>query len=401
MSRKVNVKLRLESPLIIGGHRLAGNYIDTLSYIPGDRVRAALARHILLQCKFYKRNILDEKEAHKDQKYNWIEIRDPEKCKECSLKVVCENFSQMESSFFYPDNVQVLPMTTMKCKYSSTTECIYKDVLIPEINETTCKCGERLEAAGRFVKHGSNEDYRIIKVLSGKTAINRYTLAARDGSLYYINALKEGTVFSGSIKGIEKIPHDIFKTLRIGAYTSVGYGRCSVETMQQEADLNDLGTRIQNFNNNLKTLKNDIYMKVNDNAIYIPIFFVSNAKIQMDNIIDAQNVGVNGFIPAQKTEEYKNIWRKILKQYIRQGFEFEVERVISESKIYRGFDTSRKKDYLKAPCIMNMLGTSILINSKEPMDTVISAMKELQDKGIGEDRENGFGEVEVCCSSPL
>jgi len=66
-----------------------------------------------------------------------------------------------------------------------------------------------------------------------RTAIDKYTGTAKDGMLYSIEAVtgtdeENNIVFEGRIEGITKEDVSNIEELRVGKYTSVGFGRCSI-----------------------------------------------------------------------------------------------------------------------------------------------------------------------------
>ncbi|MDU1350324.1 RAMP superfamily CRISPR-associated protein [uncultured Clostridium sp.] len=384
------VILEMKSPLVVVGRNLTNNYRESLQYISGDRVRAGFAKYILQNCPVYEVN---KKEIVNNKvRYNWVYYRNEKQCIKCEFSEVCKNFSNMRFSFFYPQGTQVLPFTSMKCKYNKNHG--FKDILIRP-KETKCnRCIEdtknegRMEAAYGFRK--GKDVFDIDKVVYTRNSINRYTRTSKEGDLYNIVAV-ENKYFEGEIEGIELIVEAMEKLneekiIRIGSYTSVGMGLAEIKVEDKKTGFNEkvLLKKLNEFNERIR--EKDYFGEYDKNYNYIPILLISNGKLglEKENIEDYLS-----------DDEYRKIWTKILKKDI--NFEFEVERVYTETENYRGYDLSKEfTDIREDIVIINKMGTTILLKTKENLSTLVGELNKLEYKGIGNEKENGFGKVEIC-----
>lgn len=377
------IELRLESPLMVGGKRLKDNVLESLDYMPGSVMRAAFAKYILLNCPLYIPDKCDE-----CGRFNYVYIRDNDKCRECTFYDCCSNFSNIKFSFFYPKDFEIIPFTSRKCK--SYDEHGFIDMLIPPKNLRCKRCIEKnkgLIADEKVGRLDSARGFRIgeqcVKVereVFTRTSVDPYTLTAKEGSLYSLYAVKPGITFTGEIDGFEILNLKAGSEIYVGSYNTVGFGRFRIENISEEHSVKDMYNDILKFN---ERIKDTAY---GHDKTYIPMLFVSDAKLGIEKY---------NFDKPLSNEKYKAIWKRLL--FTDEMAEFEVEKVFSEQGIYRGYDTSRKwGSWEKDPQVLVLKGTTILASTIKPISETIGILNKLQDEGIGLERENGFGKVEVC-----
>lgn len=363
----IKVKLNLISPLIVGGRNLVGNFLSTKDYIPGDVIRAAIAREILRNCPLY-----DVDKPDKDGRYNWIYIRDDEKCSRCKYKDWCRNFSNIRFYNFYYDGARPFPLSAMKCKYHNDHGLV--DVLFDKKDKCP-RCEERIEFATGYYKDGKMVD--VPKRLFTRTAIDPYTKTARDGGLYSILAIEEGSTFEGYVDGTNELEE--FKMLRIGADTSSGFGKCEIEICSEGARNEvDLIERIEKLNKIVG--KRQYGGKTYKSLITLDFY--------SDMIPD-----IDYNIPLKTTDDYKELWKKIL----NLGFDYDVIKVYSESNLYRGYDTSKPvEDMRESPSVYIEKGSVVLIGTDENIDDIKDKLYSVEKSGIGQNTANGYGYVKIC-----
>lgn len=367
----MKVKLIFQSPLIVGGRKLASNYIESLDYIQGNVVRAALVKHILNNCSEYIEDKVEVVNGIKRK--HWVYFRDREGCTDCKYKSLCSKFSDLTFSFFYPERTEVLPLTAMRCK--TNEEHGFIDCLI---HNKECKvCKGRVEFVTGYVKDGS--DYSVVKENITKTGINRYTQSSKDGSLYSIVAVTETSenknIFEGNIDGLTKEEFQLISELRVGKYLSIGFGKCRLELEDEiKKDNNKLISDLTIFSEKYKGFNSS-----SKECNYFAIKLNSDAKIDIkDNLIEYKT-----------TAEYKKIWQKVL----GINEDFKIHKIYSETFYFRGYDMSKpSQDKREKPVYMVEKGSVFVFETKKSFEEVINYFNELG--GIGEERENGFGEVQ-------
>jgi hypothetical protein len=407
--RKFHVKLLLESPLIVGGHRLVNNVFYSLDYITGSVLRAAFVRQILLNCPIFDENKDDGyKKDNKTVKYNYVYIRDEEYCRNCDSYKLCKDFSSIKFSFFYPEGTEIIPLTSKKCK-EFDDHCFIDSIAgtagtkSKQCKANNCQDPERrLEYKKGYRKGGTFFSLYNKRSNYTKTAIDPYTRRAKDNYLYSINAIDEGVMFEGSISLPESLNFEdilVFcdrtggeenkPVVYVGKRSSSGFGKVSINNffeMRKKED--NLKKSLEEFN--IRILKNKFH-DVNPSKTYIPILFTSDAKLEIGTFLDLGSPKTN--------KEYLEMWNKLI--FGSSESIFSVEEVYAEHDYYKGFDTSLKPEELEKnkraqTQILTLKGTSLLLSSEKEIDEIVDALRELQNKGVGKETDNGFGEIEVC-----
>ena len=373
------IKISFDSPFFVGGIRLKENVLSSIEYIPGSVMRASMARYILMNCPLF-----DPAKPDSEGRYNYVYVRDESKCKNCSFFEVCNSFSDISFSFFYPEGFEILPATARGCKYSKNHG--FKDLLTfkDDMVCSVCKGENSQEAidsgsAGRMESVGGfrigNERGQIKRISITRTAIDRYTHTALDGTLHTIELIDQGYCYEGEIKGFEKEWLDNFESLAIGKYSSIGFGKAKIIDICDKADYKeDYGEKIIEFNKNLRDKEDD--------KIFVPMTFQSDARLG----IEEKNID-----KPLSGKEYKEIWKQLL---FKDDDLFEVEKVYADNYIYRGFDTSRRRNKReKDPLIQTAKGSVLLLSFKCTIDEALSKIKSIESEGVGKDRKDGYGRV--------
>lgn len=369
----MKIRLDFQSPVILGGRKTASNYIESIDYIQGNVLRAALAKYILNNCKEFSENEIVN--INGESKKNWVYYRNREGCQNCNLKRLCKKFNSLKFSYFYPEGAQVLPLTAMVCKLDESHG--YIDLLIQEGKCPKCGKEGRVESATGYIK--DNKKYSVKKMFFTKTEIDNYTRTARDGRLYSIVAVSETSdnrnSFTGYIWGLDEEDLKNIVELRVGKYISVGYGKCTVEPVHEESkSREDILEQLENFNNRYKSLK---FNNADKESNYFAIKLTSDAKL---------NVKVDSY-KYICTEKYKKLWRDLL----NIDKKYEIHKMYCETFNFRGFDLSKVgTDIREKPVVMMEKGSVILFKTTEPLSSALEYFEKLV--GIGEENENGFGD---------
>ncbi|SDL41837.1 hypothetical protein SAMN05216497_13113 [Clostridium cochlearium] len=368
----MRVKLKFESPFIVGGKNIERNYIESLDYIQGNVVRAAFAKIILNNCNEYKRD--ETVMVNGKRKKNWVYYRNKEKCKTCKFRNLCKNFSDIKFSYFYPEGTEIIPLTLMKCKKDDNHNFV--DCLIEQRQCKDCKTGDkRVEFTTGFIKDG--ELYKVKKDFLIRTAIDKYTKTSKDENLYSILVVSETSknknVFQGNIQGIDEKDLKIIDELRIGKYISVGLGKCKLFIEKEpKVDKSKIIKNMNRFNEKYKS-----FNKENCDMNYFALKFTSDARLDVE-LRD---------ISYKTNEEYKDMWHKALN--IEE--EFKIEKVYSEINNYRGYDMSRADKGIREDAVlMAEKGTVIVLKTDKSFKEIYNDFSQLQ--GLGEENENGFGD---------
>ena len=161
---------------------------------------------------------------------------------------------------------------------------------------------------------------------------------SKDGILYSLDVLSEkiflddeekDTEFEGIIESNLDILENLnnITSLRIGAYTTSGFGKCTLNTEieNEEESIKSLKRRIEDFNS---------YIKDNE-KYYISFTLVNDAYLGLEEAFK------DNIPPSEiEKEEFINKYEEILREYI--GKELKLEILMVNNEWRRGFDTSKK-----------------------------------------------------------
>lgn len=379
----MRVKLEFQSPFITGGKRLASNFIESEDVIRGNVVRAAFAKVILSNCSELENHQYYNEDGN--VKKNWVYYRDGAGCSTCKYKKVCKNFSNLKFSYFYPYRSEVIPMSSMVCKNNSSHGFI--DILIDNPGEGCSKCGKnsRYEFISGLRRNelDGKKPYSVGKSISTKSAINPYTKTSYDGKLFSIMAVslthKENgnnkIVYEGNIDGLSTEEMELFDEIRVGAYLSVGYGKC----LLKEVKANEFKIGIEDLEEFSVKYKNKNY-KEDNNINYMAIKFNGDCKVNFDFKEDE-------YI---QTKDLKKIWENALEI----PNEINIDKVYAELFNYRGYDNSLiNKDKREDAISMIQKGSVVVFSSEKSIEEMYNYL--IDKSSFGLEQENGFGSFEI------
>lgn len=395
MNLRYKIRLIPKNSFIVGGKKLNNDYIKSLNLVPGSVLRAALSKEITLRCAY-------DEESNKNY---WVQYKDKEECKECSVKNLCKNFSQIKIGQSLPLNSKLYPLTAMTCKDDHSHGAF--DTLADRINmkinnidnshEYVCskwvceKCddknGRSERCDGMYIEENDRlKDISMVNLLTTKNMINPYTRTAKDGVLYSLDSVATSVMveeeerelyLEGFIEG-ENIETDLkaLDYLYVGAYNSAGYGKMKFEILGEDKEnLDNLKKRVVDFNKFIN----------NKDKLYIPITLKSDGYFNIENCSDKALYEI-------ETEEYINFYKENITQLKEFG---EIFYMILSNEIRRGFDTSGKTVRLrKSKRVIKAGGIFVLEIDRDKID--YERLFNLQKNGIGENTEHGFGQVIIC-----
>lgn len=373
MKRKVEFELL--SDVICAGVKVADNFLESEPYIKGSVLRAAFANEVLLECP-----LADVPSS--DGRYNFIEIKDSDgKCRDCSYRKICGNFSDMTFSFAYKNDAFPAPFTAKVCKKHGTAH---------RIKDTVCENGaiacddcsgkmrrmENLKGFVKFIDESRVSAEKTEMSLSTHTAINYCSKTAKDSSLFSVKSIRKGQRFTAVIDDCDSGMLYEGAVIYAGKYSSNGYGKMKIVSVSPigEVSENEISSRIDSFNSKFGSHNNAAILCLSD----VCIDYDSDSSI-CDN------------------ELYKDKWEKAL--FGEGDLPFSIDTVFAESQLYSGFDTSKKWGSWKntKPDLLVLKGTSILLSIKEDRyDEAIRMLAAMQKNGIGKKCGDGYGQIEVC-----
>ena len=373
LEKCVRVTITPKSPLLIGTHTTQSNFRDSQCTIPGAVMRSALAKAICEQDKTATPTSAG--------RIRWV------------APITGETFFPNLRSVFSDLRFSALnanlqpephPITTRKCKLNEEkhdkVDILY--LLLSKAwksGKITEKC-QHPECEGRLEKVDPYEDIeeQMLTVTSTHSEMDKWRGTSRDERLHTIRAIAPSTsensiAFQGTISGnfdMKELSILQESPLYVGAMLTSGFGECEVkfeavsDTLTSDLSIkkNELSARIKKFN----TL-------VGRNETYVPITLVSDAFVDLKEPDD-----------GNYTKAYEDIVKP-----------FKLERVITKTRVWRGFDTSEPREVAKPTKFLLQAGSVLVVRVNTLDDTLLENLLRIECEGIGDETHVGYGAVRV------
>ena len=393
----VPITLTPKSPLLIGTHTTQSNFRDTQCVIPGAVLRAAMARAICRQ------------DGTSDQSEKGIKTIMPE---DTPFRKLREAFADLRFSTLHSGiQDEPNPITTRKCKFKKNHR--YVDVLAAMIineaqdNQEKLQCPEcdsqpgegRLEKVAPYeniqnylTKKINPNDCRLIT--STHSEIDKLRGTAKDGRLFTVRAIAPKAVtFHGTISGdidLGELSRLLRSPLHVGAMLTSGFGVCDVTIESSpEKQNDDLLDRIKRFNK-----------LIGGKGYFIPITLMSDMvadlKVKTDEHSSPDEQG-----SSDLQDEYTSAYADLLKPILGE-FDFEMAKVITKPRMWRGFDTSKQEGGFEKPARYLLQAGSVLVVRVDTLEApILEKLQMLEHKGIGLDTQDGYGAVRIAHESHI
>jgi CRISPR-associated protein Csx10 len=369
MTEVIWLSLKPKSPLHIGLPKPNYNFLPTNTIIPGSVIRGALAELLLAQGEKNKiREVIDD----------------------------------MYFGFFFPTTVLdraslPLPITAFSCKshfgFKSSSghgifDTLLTAVVYKELEKNGAKfpvpfsfkcpnCFDRVDfASGFYYERNGFNLIEVKKHSQTKVAINRLTRTAESGMLYSVTAIDPGEIrFIGKIKGEEKnikLVEEALQEMGIGAFTTRGYGQ--VEVARINIKMEKLQDRIQVFNQKMNEVWDDLLtiagVKKSFMSTYFSIDFIS------PGILNEQG------IPTLKLS------LEIQKERLEPIYWASVPVFISGWSTAWGLPKETELGIA--------IGSTYVFKVEAHVKKYLPELQRLEKEGIGERRDEGYGEILIC-----
>ncbi|MFL6214388.1 MAG: CRISPR-associated RAMP protein Csx10 [Blastocatellia bacterium] len=408
----IEITIRAESPLSLGTVKAyGGTLIESGGYIAGSQLRGALGA-----LKGYASKA-DEQEL--DQL-----LGQPERAGICF-----PNCYLTDGLPAFP-----LPLTAQSCKRSSgwigqdnkknrgthgvadtlIMQLAYDRVArdgdrwrIPLPFQYKCpQCGDRTESKGGIIEYRGKGNYAAPEVSfhrQTRVAINRARLTAEEGQLYSVRAIDEGSQFIGLMEVDEtrafKARTWLEQITRIGGRTSRGFGRIKITAADPKpAPSDSLRQRLEDFNREYKNSEKSLIEIAHDPpAAETRTLFTINLRadallrteLGLPTLrLDAAAV-VAACRPLLTTDEYRALEEMALTWIT------EYTQPIHLS----GWQTAWRlpKEVLLASRLGGLyVFAAETSGNPNRFSTLISILSKLQQAGVGEMREDGYGQIAIC-----
>lgn len=391
---KLSIKVTLKSPILTGGRKPSGQAVEAVNYIRGGLIRGAVAKAWLTD--------LENNEPDDDFEQLFLD-NDAGIFRNCT------------------PGTKVLPATAVSCKDFSgfhkaddnKKHGIFDTLLERIVSEKAgwmyqpnCpKCPGRVEAQGGFyTKSESTFTKKELNTrLLTRVAINRQRKVAEDELLYHLTAIdpiivknekeaspdavkSEKVILHGSARIPSDLVHKVDRTLqqkvkRLGGGSSRGLGKvCIAVDKQQSSDT--LSKRIDAFNEALQEVWQS-YADLPNTEIgeFEGTYFTVN--LQSDAILTKEDGWQRSMVLTEP----------ILQEMT--GCETDVTLVRSFASYDYVGGWNAAWGLPKETDLVTKMGSVFVFHTPD-RDAWIPKLQTLENIGIGNRREEGFGQVLIC-----
>ena len=388
---ELSIKVTLESPILTGGRKPSGQAVEAVNYIRGGLIRGAIAKALLADLK----------------------NREPD-----------DDFEQL----FLGDNAgifrnctpgtKVLPATAVGCKDVSgfladgkhgIFDTLLERIVSEKANwmyQPNCpKCSGRVESQSRFYEAATDscKEKHLNTRLLTRVAINRHRKVAEDELLYHLTAIdpmivekkKEGSqdavkykkaVLHGSARIPSELANKVDQTLeqkvkRLGGGSSRGLGKVCIAVDKQQAP-DTLSKRIKVFNEELQTVW-EIYANLPNTEIdpFEGTYFTVN--LQSDAILTAEDGWQRSMV----------LTAPMLKQMAGCETQVTFIRSFASYDYVGGWNAAWRLP--KETDLVTKMGSVFVFHTPD-IDKWLPKLQTLENIGIGNRCEEGFGQVLIC-----
>lgn len=403
---QIELNIKAISPLAIGSQKPGNASLinETLDYIPGSVIRGALASWMIKLAEedpqpgddFY-RLFLDEDAAIFHNAYP------------ATLTIDKKNTVDQEQM----NSINVIPATALSSKnnpgFLGDGEGVF-DTLIDRFCADFFACcydpssfldGGRLDNFSGFYCQFNDKYYRLTanKRLLTRTAINRRRATTEESLLYSIEVLNESrqvnnqttpVFFRGKIvlenkelgKNLVAFIEKYSEMIRLGGGTSRGLGKVEISSKESQITM-DIDARLDKFNATLENrwqqwqeLFAPSKLELTLKKFYFTITLQSDA-ILLENWLKTTVI----------TEEM------LLSMCNLEDDDLNLEAVYSSFGYISGWNSAW--GLMKDVELITNKG-SVYLFSTNQKDLWIEALRMLEFKGVGERRQEGFGQIIVC-----
>ena len=442
---KYQMKITLNSPVCIAQKRGTGNVIETLDYIPGSTVRGALAMLYLQQ-----------KGKYNETKKNWV-LEEPEKKKFAAIfnsdnvrfgncypegaRVIphtatsCKYFSEFRTGNLRRDRRLgrhgVLDTLIPLAEY----ELIGKKQSSGKMEKTFEKCqgevdGQICEAImDRFSGYYKQTDSSIFKQVNSSkrliahTAIMDSLETAFPNRLYTMEVLNEKQIFIGCIETDDAMLKNLRtlqellgnNVLRIGSARSRALGEIKLELSlpirpddklpfppDEKWLTGDVGKRLEGMNKKMQEYVSQRYPQQETkpdpdvqkfkNHYFFSVTLHSNAILRDEILRFKSTLEIQDIIESQPniTSQQQSLLKK-----------FQILRAWLSRHIVSGWNSALK--FPKEDEVAISKGSVFLFVTKpcetladEQVKTLADILKQVEESGIGQRKNEGFGNIRLC-----
>jgi CRISPR-associated protein Csx10 len=268
------------------------------------------------------------------------------------------------------------------------------------------KCGHRTELFTGVVESRGPRDYTKPEVSSHRqtrVAINRARLTAEESQLYTVQAIDEGSLFVGVIDvddaRIQLARKWLPKITRIGGRTSRGFGRVAVEVKDARWS-ESLWNRLESFNQKHREFEADLRAIAHEppapeTRTLFTINLRSDALLRTREGLPTLRFDatlLRDALDGLLTEDERS-------RYSLDSFNFKLIAEYTQPQTVSGWQTAWQlpKEVLLASRRGGLYVFAAETGGDENRQgNLIALLEKLEAAGIGEMREDGYGQIVVC-----
>ena len=387
----LSIQVTLESPIITGGRKPSGQAVEAVNYIRGGLIRGAVANKLLS----------DLENNGPDPDFKKIFIGDDaaifRNCTPATKVLPATAISCKDTSGFSADGKHGVFDTLLERIVSEKADWMY---------QPNCpKCCGRVESKSGFYKGttGSHKEKHLNTRLLTRVAINRQRKVAEEGILYHLTAIDpvivqtkkqksnekiEGkpVVLHGSVRVPSALAEKVAQTLeqkvmRLGGGSSRGLGHVSI-AVQNKPTTKPLKERIDNFNDALKEVWQAYsYLPNPEIDAFDGTYFTLN--LQSESILTVEDGWQRSMV----------ISKRMLQDMAACDTEVTCVRSFTSYGYAGGWNAAWGLP--KETELVTNMGSVFVFHTSD-IDSWLPALQELENVGIGNRREEGFGQVLIC-----
>ncbi len=391
---ELSLQVTLESPILTGGRKPTGQAVEALNYIRGGLIRGALAKELLAALE----------NSSPDAEFHQIFTED-----DACIFRNCTPASRL------------LPATAIGCKdfpgfqtpnddkkhgiFDSLIERIVSEKADVMYQPNCPKCGGRIEAQSGFyeVEDDTRKERHLNTRLLTRVAINRQRKVAEDELLYHLTAIDpiivktekresdeikkaKKVVLHGSVRVPSILVDKVALTLeqnvnRLGGGSSRGLGQVNI-AVENKPSPDSLKDRIDNFNKVLKRVWQAYANLPNTNiGQYEGNYFTIN--LQSETILTAEDGWQRTMV----------LTTRMLQEMAACNTEVKCIRSFASYGYAGGWNAAWGLP--KETELVTNMG-SVFVFHTPNIEAWVPALQALENTGIGNRCEEGYGEITIC-----
>jgi len=368
--KKIRVTARAKSPVVISSKSSLDYLYSSIDYIPATALRGAFA-------------YVYPEQNRGDTTFNKLFLN--------SDKVCWGNL--------YPSIGQiskVIPRTAKTCKITQgftadgghgVFDALLYLILQAESNNydilpEDCRCGSVYDRVP-FKFYAENNDYKeapVKKRVVTKVALDRLTESAKEGMLYSYEMINEGQTFSGEILLSDEILEDFQRLVSstdviwVGRGRTRGFGKLEIQFAPPENFVLNTENKFNLFQAKLREMAEERNIKLNE--FYFSLLLKSDCIIQGDN--------------------GNEFFKSVTEEYLQNNFQINATFIAGESstRIISGWNYKQKE--AKQDVLAIEKGSVFAFKTDMDREQLLQKLTDIEKKGIGIRKEEGFGRVSVC-----